>query len=235
LPDLRNRLKHFSRGPVVRRGLRALTTAHIRLVKATTRWRVVNAAVIEPAWRGDEAVIVAFWHERLALMAYCWASRRPFHMLISSHPDGQVIAGAVAAFGISTVAGSTTHGGGEALRRLVRHLKAGESIGVTPDGPRGPRRQAQDGVLAMARLSGAAIVPAAVGASNALRLNTWDRLIVGLPFGRGAMVWGAPLRVAKDADAATLAEAHARLTAELNRVSDLADQLAEGRLDHVAA
>ncbi|MDX2222734.1 MAG: lysophospholipid acyltransferase family protein [Rhodospirillaceae bacterium] len=235
MADLRNKLKHFSRGPAVRRGLRALTTAHIRLVKATTRWQTLNAAAAEPAWRGDEAVIVAFWHERLALMAYCWASRRPFHMLISSHPDGQVIAGAVAAFGISTVAGSTTHGGGEALRRLVRKLKAGESIGVTPDGPRGPRRQAQDGVLAMARLSGAAILPAAVGLSHALKLNTWDRLIVGLPFGRGAMVWGAPLRVAKDADAATMAETRARLTAELNRVSDAADRIAEDPQRHVAA
>ena len=91
MADFRNKLKHWSRGPTVRRGLKAFATAHIKLVKASSRWQTVNEPVIAPAWRGETAVIVAFWHERLALMPYCWPSTKPFHMLISSHPDGQVI------------------------------------------------------------------------------------------------------------------------------------------------
>jgi lysophospholipid acyltransferase (LPLAT)-like uncharacterized protein len=221
-----NRLKHWSRAPAVRRGIAALTTAHIRLVKATTRWTTINGAAAEAAWRGDEAVIVAFWHERLALMPYCWPSRAPFHMLISSHPDGQLIARAVEAFGISTVAGSTTRGGGMALRHLIRKLGAGETVGVTPDGPKGPRCEVGDGVLALARMTGKAILPAAVGVSRRLTLKTWDRLIVGLPFSRGAMVWGEPLRIAKDADAAALAAARVQLKVELDRVSRVADEAA---------
>ena len=223
---LANRLKHWSRRPEIRRGITALTTGHIRLVKATTTWTSINAPVAEAAWAGREPIIVAFWHERLALMPYCWPSRAPFHMLISSHPDGQLIAGAVAAFGISTIAGSTTRGGGMALRGLIKKLNAGESVGVTPDGPKGPRHEVGDGVLALARLTGAAIVPAAVGVSRQIRLKTWDRLIIGLPFGHGAMVWGAPLHVAKTASNAEIVAARAQLKAELDRVSMVADATA---------
>lgn len=227
--SLRNRIKHISRHPKVRAGLGHLTARLIRWVKTTTRWTTINAAGAEPAWRGDVPVIVAFWHNRLALMPYCWPSPKPFHMLISGHPDGQLIARAVGAFGIKTIAGSSTRGGGGAVRELVRKLKAGESIGITPDGPRGPAHVAQDGVIALARLSGAAILPAAVSVSNRLRLKTWDRLIVGLPFGRGVMVWGDPIAVPRDCDEATARALQQRVQDELNRVSAAADEAADAR------
>lgn len=227
--SIRNRIKHASRHPKVRAGLGHLTARLIRWVKATSRWTTINAPAAEPAWRGEVPVIVAFWHNRLALMPYCWPSPKPFHMLISDHPDGQLIARAVGAFGIKTIAGSSTRGGGGAVRELVRKLKAGESIGITPDGPRGPAHVAQDGVIALARLSGAAILPAAVSVSNRLRLKTWDRLIVGLPFGRGVMVWGNPIAVPRDCDEATARALQQRVQDELNRVSAAADEAADAR------
>ncbi|MDX2142225.1 MAG: lysophospholipid acyltransferase family protein [Rhodospirillaceae bacterium] len=231
---LGNKVKHWSRRPGVRRGLGAVTTAHIKLVKAANRWTGVNGEVMARAWRGEQPVIVAFWHQRLALMPYCWPSAAPFHMLISSHPDGQLISAAVAAFGISTVAGSTTRGGGEALRHLIRKLKAGESVGITPDGPRGPARVAQDGVIALARLSGAPIVPVAVAVSRRMNLKTWDRLIIGLPFGRGVQVWGDAIHIPRDADDATLEALRLRVEVELNRVSDAADALTGATTDKEA-
>ncbi len=226
---LRNRLKHFSRHPKVRAGLGYLTASHIRWVKTTTRWNTINASAAEPAWRGEVPVIVAFWHNRLALMPYCWPSPKPFHMLISGHPDGQLIARAVGTFGIKTIAGSSTRGGGGAVRDLIRKLKAGESIGITPDGPRGPSQVAQDGVIALARLSGAVIIPAAVSVSNRLRLKTWDRLIIGLPFGRGVMVWGNPISVPRDGDEAEMRALQQRVQDELNRVSNAADEAVDAR------
>lgn len=224
---LRNRIKHWSRTPGVRRAMGGLATGHIRFVKSSTRWRTINSASAEAAWRGEQPIIVAFWHNRLALMPYCWPSRAPFHMLISGHTDGQLIAQAVSAFGISTIAGSTTRGGGGAVRDLVRKLKAGESIGITPDGPRGPSQIAQDGVIALARLSGAAIVPAAVSVSNRIRLGTWDKLIIGLPFGRGVMVWGNPIQVPRDCDDRTAELLRQQVQDEMNRVSATADAAAD--------
>ena len=215
-------LKRVGRKPAVQRMVGATLAAHIGLVRRTTRWKTVGEDAARGAWRGERPVIVAFWHNRLAMMPYCWPSERPFHMLISSHPDGQLIARTVKHFGIETVAGSSTRGGSEALRSLVRLIKKGVSVGITPDGPRGPRMRASDGAIALARLSGAPIIPAAVSVSRRIVLNSWDRLIVALPFGEGAMVWGEPMTVPTDASPD---EMRAQLEGELTRVSAEADRL----------
>jgi lysophospholipid acyltransferase (LPLAT)-like uncharacterized protein len=144
-------------------------------------------------------------------------------MLISSHPDGRLISRTVAHFGIDTIAGSSRRGGLEALLGMVRKLRHGESVGITPDGPRGPRMRAGNGPIAVARISGATIIPAAASVSRRMVLNTWDKLIVALPFGQGATVWGEPIRVARDAGAEDMASARLRLETELTRVTNAAD------------
>ncbi|MHB1205532.1 MAG: lysophospholipid acyltransferase family protein, partial [Rhodospirillaceae bacterium] len=186
-------VKTIGRLPVVQSLVAGAAAGLIGLVRATTRWQVVNEQAAKAAWAGEQPLIVAFWHNRLAMMPYCWPSARPFHMLISAHPDGRLIAKTVAHFGIDAVAGSSRRGGAEALRALVRLAKGGASIGITPDGPRGPRMRIREGALALARLSGVPIVPAAVSVRRRIVLRTWDRLIIALPFSRGAMVWGTPV------------------------------------------
>jgi len=218
--------KTIGRTRLVQGLVAGLAAGLIALVKVTTRWHRVNTAVAESAWAGERPVIVAFWHNRLAMMPYCWPSRRPFHMLISSHPDGRLIAKTVAHFGIGAVAGSSRRGGAEAVRALLRLAREGHSIGITPDGPRGPRMRIRDGALALARLSGAPIVPAAVSVRRRIVLKTWDRLIIALPFGRGAMVWGNPIHVPRDADEIATARLQEELERELNRVTAEADALA---------
>ena len=96
-------------------------------------------------------------------------------MLISQHRDGQLIARTVRRFGIASIAGSTSHGGSAALRAILRALKAGQCIGVTPDGPRGPRMRATGGAVDIARLSGVPILPAAFATSRRRVLGSWDR------------------------------------------------------------
>lgn len=218
--------KTLGRTAVVQSLVAGLAAGLIALVRVTTRWESVNPSAAHDAWAGKSPVVVAFWHNRLAMMPYCWPSRRPFHMLISAHPDGRLIAKAVAHFGIGAVAGSSRRGGAEALRALVRLAREGHSIGITPDGPRGPRMRIREGALALARLSGAPIVPAAVSVRRRIVLNTWDRLIVALPFSRGAMVWGNPIHVPRDADDAATARLQDELERELNRVTAEADRLA---------
>lgn len=219
-------IKKLGRKPIVRRAASAAIAGSILTVKATTRWQTLNSAAAEPAWAGKTPTIIAFWHNRLAMMPICWPSQEPFHMLISSHPDGQLVARAIAHFGIGAVAGSSTRGGSDALRTLVRTLKSGESIGITPDGPRGPRMRAGEGAVALARLSGAPVLPVSVSVSRRKVLGTWDRLIVPLPFGRGAVVWGNPINVPPDADTAEISNLTEQLELMLNTISAEADRLA---------
>jgi lysophospholipid acyltransferase (LPLAT)-like uncharacterized protein len=221
----RGLLKSLGRRPAVQKALSSLAAGHIRTVRATTRWQSVNNTVAAAAWAGREPVIVAFWHNRLLMMPYCWPSAAPFHMLISSHRDGQLIARTVAPFGISTVPGSSRRGGAEAVMGMLRKLKHGESVGITPDGPRGPRMRASDGAIALARMSGAVILPAAAAVSNRVVLDTWDKLVVALPFGQGATVWGTPIRIPRDASPQDFPVYRQQLEDELNRVTDEADRI----------
>ncbi len=218
-------LKTIGRKPLVQRSVAGLIAGLMAAVKHTTRWEAVNAVAAAAAQAGQAPVIVAFWHNRLAMMPACWPGRAAFHMLISSHPDGRLIANTIAHFGYTSIAGSSTRGGADALRQMARAVKDGASIGVTPDGPRGPRMTVSDGVLALARLTGAPILPLAVSVSRRIVLKTWDQLIIPLPFGRGAMIWGDPLTVPRDADDAALAALKDQLEEELTRVSNEADNL----------
>lgn len=217
--------KAFFRNTAVQSVLGVVAAAYVWLVRVTTSWSRENAAATAPAWAGTEPVIIAFWHNRLFKMPYCWRSQAPFHMLISAHADGRLIAKTIAWHGLSTVTGSSSKGGSDALRELVRLVKDGVSVGITPDGPRGPRMQASEGAIALARLSGAVIIPAAAATSRRKLLNTWDRLIVPLPFSRGACVWGDPIHVSKDSTSEDLERLRQNLETALIDVSNRADEL----------
>ena len=217
--------KRLLRNDAVRGVLCALGAGYIRLVHATSRWRVEGGHIPAAYWDRGEPFIVAYWHGRILMMPYSWRRDRAMSLLISQHPDGQFIARLVGRFGLGTVAGSTRRGGTAALRAMLRVLKAGGHVGITPDGPRGPRMRASIGVVDVARLSGAAIVPAAYATSRRRVLSSWDRFVVALPFSRGVFVWGAAVEVPRDADAAACERLRRTLEERLNAATAEADRL----------
>ena len=202
-----------------------LGSLYIRLVYATGRWQVVNGGPAERLWDQGRPFILAFWHGRILMMPKSWRSSVPIHMLISQHRDGQLIARTVAHFGIDTVAGSTTRGGGAALRAMLRFLKAGECVGITPDGPKGPRMRATDGIVTVARLSGCPILPATFATSRRRLLSSWDRFAVALPFSTGVFVWGEPITVPREADEAELERLRSVVEDGLNAITRTADAM----------
>lgn len=209
----------------VRRGFCWLAGRYIRLVFATGRWSVHGADIPERFWQAGKPFILAFWHGRLLMMPISWSSRAKMNMLISQHRDGALIADTIAHFGLRSVRGSSRRGGTAALRALISALKRGECVGVTPDGPRGPRMRAAGTVVDVARLAGAPIVPAAYSATPRRLLSTWDRFVFPLPFGRGVIVWGEPITVARRAKKGELEAAHQAVEEGLNAVTSEADRL----------
>jgi hypothetical protein len=176
-----------------------LVSLYIRLVWATSRWRVERGEIPRRLHEDRRPFILAFWHGRLLMMPMAWDRTRPIHMLISAHRDGRIIADAVKHFGIGSIAGSSRRGGSSALRQMVRRLKSGECVGITPDGPRGPATRASDGIVATARLAQVPIVPLAYAARRRRVLGTWDRFHLPSPFTSGVFVWGEPILVPGDA------------------------------------
>ena len=153
---------------------------------------------ISPRIGAGAPAVFAFWHEFLPLMPALSLIARtlpfyhptPIRSLVSQHRDGRFIGAVVRRFGIIPIMGSSTRGGAAGLRNLLVVLRRGHLIGITPDGPRGPRRQAAFGVAQVAALSGVPVVPLAARTTRRIQLNTWDRMPVPLPFGRGVMVCG---------------------------------------------
>ena len=111
--------------------------------------------------------LFTFWHNNLLLARYAFPGPpEGISAVIGTHHDGELIAQVMHRFGHSTVRGSTTRGGAMALRETLRELRGGRVVAFTPDGPRGPRHEAQMGVVQAAKMSGAPIVPMAFGASK---------------------------------------------------------------------
>jgi lysophospholipid acyltransferase (LPLAT)-like uncharacterized protein len=219
-------LKPVLRNEGVRSLLCAVAALYIRMVHATSRWRVEGGEHAAALWDSDTPFIAAFWHGRLLMLPYGWRRGKPIELLVSHHRDGRLIARIVGHFGLGTIAGSTSRGGTAALRAMLRSLKRGGSVGITPDGPRGPRMRAGGGIADLARLSGAPIVPVAFATSHRRVLGSWDRFILALPFSRGVFVWGAPIAAPPRDGGEAAGEATRRAVEQaLNAVTAEADRL----------
>jgi lysophospholipid acyltransferase (LPLAT)-like uncharacterized protein len=142
-----------------------VASAAIRLVRRSMRIRSVGREGMDALIAAGKPFIIAFWHDQLFLMQYAYTGPRRA-MLISRHRDGELIARTIRHFGLEAARGSSTVGGAAGLREVVRRLRGGWVVGITPDGPRGPRHEAQEGLIAAARLGRAPIVPVAFGASK---------------------------------------------------------------------
>jgi hypothetical protein len=107
---------------------------------------------------------------------------------------------------------------------MLKRLAEGECVGITPDGPRGPATVASGGIVNLARLAGAPIVPIACATSRRKILNSWDRFNLPLPFGRGVFVWGEPIEIASDLDAAGIEQARRFVECRMNELAREADR-----------
>jgi|SRR5580658_3156074 lysophospholipid acyltransferase (LPLAT)-like uncharacterized protein len=216
--------RRFLRAEATRRFLCRLIALWIRLVYWTSSWRTVRGELPAPYWDEGKPFILAFWHGRLMMAPMAWRRGASMNMLISGHQDGRIIADAIKSFDLGTITGSRSRGGSGALRAILRAVRAGQNVGFTPDGPRGPAMRASAGIIAAARLTGAPILPLSYATSNGRVLRSWDRFHVALPCSRGIFIWGEPILVAPDADAAAQEAARRLLEQRLNAITAEADR-----------
>ena len=198
----------------------------VRLLGLTLSIRRDERAV-EPLWQARAPVIYAVWHGQILLLPLLYG-RRAVCVLASRSRDGELVTRYIGRFGIEAVRGSSTRGGAAALRHLARWLEEGREVVVVPDGPRGPAEVVKPGIVGLARLSGAAIVPVAVGASSEWRLGSWDGFRIPRPFSRCVARFGEPIHVARVVDRRAEEAARGEVEAALRALSSSVDHEARG-------
>ena len=130
----------------------------IQMLRRTMTWRTEGSEHVNRLFAEEKRVILAFWHAQQLMMPLAIPGLEA-HVLISQHRDGELIRRIVARFGLDAVRGSSTRGGAEAFRQLIRLGRSGGNLVLTPDGPKGPRQVAKVGVVQLARATGLRLDP----------------------------------------------------------------------------
>jgi hypothetical protein len=200
-----------------------LLAGYLRLVRRTNRF-VVEPAGIYDEVRPDLPLIIAMWHGQHIMIPFSRPDWMPACSLVSRHGDGGFNAVALRQLGIGAIRGSGAlgkkireKGGAGAFLAMMKRLAAGDTMVLTADIPK-RARVAGIGIVTLARASGRPIRPIAVVTSRRIDFKSWDRASIGLPFGRGAIVVGEPITVARDADEATCEAARRAVEAGLDAV-----------------
>ena len=189
----------------------------------TVRFEVEHGERLAEFHDRGEPVIFSLWHGRLLPLTY-FHRRLDVTAIISRSRDGDFIARLVEGWGYETARGSTSRGGRQALTGLVRAIRSGRSVAITPDGPRGPRQRLSTGVLTVAQMTGAPIIPVGCGASRAWWPGGWDRFCVPKPFARVRVRYGHPRRVPRGASPEEIARHAQELEREMNAMIEELDR-----------
>ena len=170
-----------------------------RTIGATCRIELVEGSRPYPS----EPCQLTFWHDQALLMAILMRRTLiprgfPLSILVSRSKDGDLPALVAYAWGVRVARGSASRGGRRGLRDLFRFTSEdGASPMLTPDGPKGPRRECKAGVLMLAQLASIPIQPLAMSASRSWNLNSWDRLSIPRPFSRIRVIWGESITLSR--------------------------------------
>ena len=173
---------------------RLLIAYYLKICFQTSSWNIKNEKIILSLIKKKEKIIVCFWHSKLLMTVFCWKYKNNFKMLISSHRDGKIISNAVSHFGIQTIAGSSRKNMISSLKEIISELDQKQVIGITPDGPKGPREKIKDGLISLIKKTDAVIIPLSYSAKIKIRLRTVDKLLVIFPFNKFIAVWGTPFK-----------------------------------------
>lgn len=233
-------MKAFFRSALVQNSLAVIFAAWLKLCYATIRWTREGEDQARAVWAHEGGAILCFWHATIPLAPHCWPQgpdRQDMRALISRSSDGEFIALTVQKIGFPAIRGSSKKAsdagknkhGEQAFRDMIKWVRGGGGIAITPDGPRGPAEVMQPGAPTLARMTGAPVIFCGLAASPCLRAGSWDRTLIPLPFSRAAMVWDGPHQTGRDDDPeAVTRDWTARLKAVTRRAEALVDAAGAG-------
>ncbi len=195
----------------------------IRLLGFSWRIRFIGEEHLERARMHYPVVIFAFWHGRLLPLSFTHRNQS-IQVLASEHRDGEMMGRTIRLLGFGHVRGSSTRGGARAIRELVAKLDEGHDLGITVDGPKGPKFVVKPGPSEIAKLSGAPLIPITTSSTRRWTFGSWDAFEVPKPFARVWVRYGKPVIVPPSADDEMLEEKRRLLEETLLEITRANDE-----------
>ena len=176
--------------------LALIVALYIFFVRLTSKINYKNISIPQSFWKNNQPFILAFWHSQLMMISYAWKSPKNINILASSHSDGRFGAIVGKYFNLYNIP-TSVDGSSVTIRNIYQQLKEKNYIGITPDGPRGPKEIVSEGIVKIARATNIPIIPCGFWSSKNFRLKSWDTFLVTLPFSKCWFIWQKPIYIPK--------------------------------------
>ena len=170
------------------------TFLYIRAVNLTSSIQFENESIPKQFWNNDKPFILAFWHSQLMMIGFSWKKNKNVNILASGHSDGRFGAIVGKYFNLNSIQTSKKNKS-ISLRSIFKLLNNNNYIGITPDGPRGPKEIVSEGIIKIAKSSKVPIIPIGFWSSKNFKLKSWDSFLITLPFSKCSFVWNKPLEI----------------------------------------
>ena len=177
--------------------LASIFALYILIVKLTSKINIEKDNYPNEFWQNQKPFILAFWHSQLMMSSFSWSYKKKIHILASGHSDGRFGALVGNFFKLNNIQ-TPNKNKSLSLRPIFKLLKSHEYIGITPDGPRGPKEIASEGIIKIAIKTGIPIIPIGFWSSKNFTLKSWDSFLVTLPFSKCNFVWGKAITIPKN-------------------------------------
>ena len=170
------------------------TFLYIRAVNLTSSIQFENESIPKQFWNNDKPFILAFWHSQLMMIGFSWKKNKNVNILASGHSDGKFGAIVGKYFNLNNIQTSKKNKS-ISLKSIFKLLNDNNYIGITPDGPRGPKEIVSEGIIKIAKSSKVPIIPIGFWSSKNFKLKSWDSFLITLPFSKCSFVWNKPLEI----------------------------------------
>lgn len=171
-----------------------IVVLYILIVKLTSKIKIENNNYPNEYWNNEKPFILAFWHSQLMMISFSWSYKKKINILASGHSDGRFGAIVGNFFKLNNIQTSKKNNN-LPLRLIFKLLKSQQYIGITPDGPRGPKEIVSEGIIKIAKNTNTPIIPIGFWSSRNFTLKSWDSFLITLPFSKCNFVWGKAINV----------------------------------------
>jgi lysophospholipid acyltransferase (LPLAT)-like uncharacterized protein len=194
----------------------------IRLIGATLRWEIEGLQKTDSIHAAGKQIILTFWHGRIFLATYYFRNRG-IVVMTSQNRDGEYIARVIQRFGYKAARGSSSRGSHRATVECLRAMKDGKDMGLTLDGPRGPRYVAKPGAAYLAKKSGNPVLPFNVAVEKKWVMRSWDHFQIPRPFSRAVVLVGDPIYAEAGVNREQMQAIETRIQGALDELRDRSD------------